>query len=643
MEHKGMRLVFDIEADGLLPEATQIWCIFAKDIDTGQRYVYHDNFLQGDTYYKSNCSKYSMKLLFEGSEEVIGHSIIDYDLPMLKKHFGWVPQGKVTDTLVISRVLNPDRETPIGLRGGHNLDAWGKRLGRYKPGHEDWTKISKAMLHRCEEDVEITHLVLQELKAEMGDYDWSDSLDMEHKVATIISKQARDGVYFDTGAANRLLTELDGKITVIDECLVPILPKTVKQRGEEVKEPFKMNGEVKHYPSRWYGDSDHNISGPFVKVEFIDFNLNSDKQVKGYLLDNGWVPTEWNYVKDKDAKTGYRRTSPKLTEDSFPSIEGDMPAQIKSRLVLTKRRSTLKSFKKEDKGLLNNIRENGTISASANPNGTNTGRMTHSLVVNIPKAVCYPKKHPKAGQLVFSDDPEYQYILYGTEMRALFLPRPGRILIGHDAEQLELRMLAHYMNDILYIEAVLDGDIHTFNQRLAGLPTRDGAKTFIYAFIYGGGDAKLGQIVGGGKREGTIIRTKFLESNPRLELLIKRVKRSAGRGYLLGLDSRKVWMRRGDDGRILRHKALNTLLQSAGAIVMKRSIVLLDSWIREEKLDSIKVIDMHDEGQYDVHPNDVTRHMELAELSIVRAGEYYNLNIPLAADVKQGKNWSETH
>jgi len=624
-----MRLVFDCEANGLLPTVTKVWCIVLKDIDTGTKYVCHDDFFGSEMYFKSMYSLRDGVSLLEKADEIIGHNIIDYDIPLLEKFFDLRLKDSVviTDTLVISRVLNPDRESPIGIKGGHSLDAWGKRVGRYKPGHDDWTKISKKMLHRCEEDVEINHLVLQELQAEMGDYDWTEALDMEHKVAHIISKQARDGVYFDTAAAYRLLTELDGKIASIDERLVPILPKTVKQRGQEVRKPFKISGEYTKMVCDWFtcdittrhGNAGE-VAGPFSRVEFFDFNLNSDKQVKDYLLDNGWVPTEWNFVKDKEYKTGYRRTSPKLTEDSYASIAGDMPAMIKERLVLKHRRSTLKSLKGDKKGWLNTVREDGCLSASANPCGTNTARMRHSGVVNVPS-----------------------HGLYGTEMRSLFIPRPHRVFVGHDAEQLELRILAHYMNDEGYINAILSGDIHTFNQHLAGLPTRDGAKTFIYAFIYGGGDLKLGQIVGGGKVEGAGLRRQFLSSIPVLDVLTTRVKRKAGQGYLKGLDGRKVFMRRGDDGRILRHKALNTLLQSAGAIVMKRSIVLLDQWVREEGLDSIKVIDMHDEGQYDVAVKDVERHMELAALSIVKAGEYYDLNIPLAADVMQGRNWSETH
>ena len=617
-----MRLVFDIEANGLLDTATKMWCLVAKDIDTGHIY----------TCISTNY----MEQVLDQATELIGHNIIDYDIPLLEKIIGWTPKNtvKITDTLVISRVLNPDRLSPIGIKGGHSLDAWGKRLGRYKPKHEDWTKFSEEMLHRCTEDVEINHLLYIELLSEMADYDWREALEIEHQVATIISRQARDGVYFDKDAALTLLDKLDQRLLEIDSDLLPELPKTPKQKGVTVNKPFKVNGQHTKAVTDWYSGSRHGVpvSGPFNRVEFIEFNLNSDKQTKEYLLTHGWVPTEWNFVKDKDQPTGYRKTSPKLTEDSFSSIQGDMPAKLKERLILKHRRSTLKSLKNDDKGWLNNIRtkenlptlkdsQDGTLSASANPCGTNTGRMTHSIVVNVPASGAE----------------------FGKEMRSLFVPRPGRVMIGHDAKGLELRMLAHYLNDWLYTQEILNGDIHTYNQKLAGLPTRNAAKTFIYAFIYGGGDAKLGSIIEGTSSDGRGIRQRFLDANPGLDQLIKKIKRQSGTGWIKGLDNRKVWMRRGDDGRILRHKALNTLLQSSGAIVMKKSIVLLDSWIKKEGLDSIKVIDMHDEGQYDVHPDCVERHKELAAQSIVQAGEHFSLNIPLEADVMQGKNWYETH
>jgi len=222
-------------------------------------------------------------------------------------------------------------------------------------------------------------------------------------------------------------------------------------------------------------------------------------------------------------------------------------------------------------------------------------------------------------------------------------------MVGHDASGLELRMLAHYLNDPKFTKAVTEGkesegtDVHTINQEMAGLPTRDHAKTFIYAFNYGAGDEKIGSIIGGSRKEGRRIKSRFLRANPKLADLIKRVQRAGERGWLLGLDGRRIHLRRDFQGKVQVHKALNTLLQAAGAVVMKHSIVLLDQYIKEEGLSSIKLIDMHDEAQFECLPEEAERHGELAVQSIRDAGTLLELNCPLDAEYKIGANWAQTH
>ena len=223
-------------------------------------------------------------------------------------------------------------------------------------------------------------------------------------------------------------------------------------------------------------------------------------------------------------------------------------------------------------------------------------------------------------------------------------------MVGHDAKGLELRTLAHYINDEDFTRRVVHGsqdegtDAHTVNQRDAGLPTRDDAKTFIYAYIYGAGDSKLGKIVGSGRAAGARLRGKFNRANPKLEQLVKDTRRFGERGYLLGLDGRRLTLRKDQrTGKPATHKALNTLNQSAGAIVMKWSMVLLDRWVRDMNLDVVKLIDMHDEAQASVALKDVAMYSELARYSVVQAGLMLNLNVPLDADVSVGLNWSHTH
>ena len=605
--------VFDLETNGLREEVTTLHCNTIQDVGSQELRSYHDSDI---VPVEQGSSQKGLQELSEASE-LIGHNIINYDLPVLDKLFNWNPDEsvKITDTLVMSRLFNPDRRLPHGFtgKGGpHSLEAWGYRIGKFKPEHEDWTMFSSAMLRRNREDVGINTITFNLLQEEAKGHNWSESLRIEHEVARIITQQEINGVAFDMNKAVNLLIELHDKIGEIDATLHKELPISYKQKGASIKEPFLRSGAYRKSVRDWYGDDRLNmaslVGGPFSRVEEKKMNIQSHPQVKKYLLSTGWVPTEWNY---KDGE----RTSPKLTEDSFDTISGNLGELIKLRHLYSHRRSQIQ-------GWVDSVRSDGRITAGANTCGTNTGRFRHYGVVNVPKA---------------SND-----IVYGKEMRSLFICSPGRRMVGHDASGLELRMLAHYMDDEEYTDALINGDIHSVNQQAAALPTRDNAKTFIYGFLYGAGNEKVGQIVNGSAEDGAALKRKFLKGLPALDRLIKRVKQASKKGYLKGLDGRKVWMRR-QDGQVMEHKALNTLLQSAGAIVMKQSMILLDKWVREEQLDVVKVIDMHDEAQADVAEKDVERYMELAELSIVEAGKYFNLKCPLDAEAKVGDNWAETH
>lgn len=598
-------LVFDIESNGL-HDSTKVWVISAgeekgKDI-------------------RSSTNVEEMLDYLHTADTLIGHNIINFDLPLLEKLHGFVPKEEVNivDTLILSRLGNPDRKEPTGYTGKsgpHSLGCWGYRVCRAKPHHEDWSVYSPAMLERNREDVAINKLTSHLLSAELSDHPWAEAIELEHDVARIISKQEKHGVLFDEDAANRLIRKLQERVEDIDRSIVPNLPSHYSCRGVAVSRPFNRTGKYSKMVTDWYPDIDvdtnHLVGGPFSRVDAIRLDINSIKQIKDYLLDQGWIPTQYNYSK----KTGLR-TSPKLTEDSYGTIKGTLGQQIKERIICKHRMGQIN-------GWIERLRPDGRLTASANTCGTNTGRFRHSNVANVPKAK--------------------DYVPYGKEMRGLFIVPPRYYLVGHDAEQLELRMLAHYMGDENYKAKILEGRIHEHNQKLAGLPTYDSAKTFIYALNYGAADPRLGSIIGGDEGDGRKIRRRFMDKLPNLEKLIKRVKRASNKGWLRGLDGRRLHMRRYEDGGLAKSKALNLLLQGAGAVVMKKSMVLLDKWVRTEQLRAYKVIDMHDEAQWEVYYKDVDRYMELAELSVVKAGEHFNLNIPLAAKAVKGKDWSETH
>jgi DNA polymerase I-like protein with 3'-5' exonuclease and polymerase domains len=232
--------------------------------------------------------------------------------------------------------------------------------------------------------------------------------------------------------------------------------------------------------------------------------------------------------------------------------------------------------------------------------------------------------------------------IYGHECRECWTVEEGNVLVGCDASGLELRMLAHYMKDDGYVRTVTEGsskdgtDVHTVNQRAAGLATRDNAKTFIYAFLYGAGDAKIGSIVGGSAKDGTKLKAKFLAQTPSLARLLERVKRTAATGAVPGLDGRRIWVRS-------EHAALNSLLQGAGAVVMKKALCLFYDKVKANKWPVKLVVNVHDELQWETLPEFAEITGKACVESIEEAGKHFNLRCPVTGEYKIGRSWKETH
>jgi DNA polymerase I-like protein with 3'-5' exonuclease and polymerase domains len=288
---------------------------------------------------------------------------------------------------------------------------------------------------------------------------------------------------------------------------------------------------------------------------------------------------------------------------------------IAEYLMLQKRVAQIESW-------LEAVKDDGRVHGKVITNGAVTGRMTHSSP-NMAQI-------PNAGSI------------YGHECRECWTVEDGNVLVGCDASGLELRMLAHYMKDEGYVRTVTEGsskdgtDVHTVNQRAAGLATRDNAKTFIYAFLYGAGDAKIGSIVGGSAKDGTKLKAKFLAQTPSLARLLERVKRTAATGAVPGLDGRQIWVRS-------EHAALNSLLQGAGAIVMKKALCLFHDKIKENRWKVKLVANVHDEFQFECPPDIAELAGKAARMSIIEAGQHYKLRCPLDGEYKIGRSWKETH
>ena len=573
-----MKLIFDIETDDL--DATKVWCIVAKELD-GKSYRFTPDEIED-----------GIKLL-QDADTLIGHNIIGFDLPVLGNLYNFKYKGKIIDTLVMSRLYNPVREN------GHSLKTWGYRLGIPKQEQPEFESYTPAMLNYCEQDVILNEAVYKYLLDEGTGFS-KQSFDLEQKTASIMREQEKTGCYFDSKQAMTLLAELNqNKADVEDEVQKTFKPKWVE---DKMVLPYtNKNGELS---KRGLTDDEYEnilISGnrePFIRRKLVDFNLGSRKQIGEYLIDFGWQP-------EKFTPTG----QPIVDEGTLKKITHIKEAKlIADYLLYQKRIAQVSSWIDE----LKDDRVHGRVI----PNGTITGRMTH--------------RNPNMAQVPNLGSP------YGKECRACWTVPEGYKLVGIDASGLELRMLAHYMNDADYIEEVVNGDIHSTNQELAGLKTRDQAKTFIYALVYGAGDFKIGKIINGDIKKGKALRERFFRNLPALKKLRDRVQQASNRGFLKGIDGRKIYVRS-------PHASLNTLLQGCGAIVMKQAMVNLHELIKLNTVDAQFVANIHDEWQLQVKESQADYIGRLGVESIEKVTEQFNMRCDLTGQYKVGGNWSETH
>ena len=571
------QVVCDIEANGLKP--TKVWVIVACDLSNRELQVFSGDTLQDFNAYIKDA-------------EVIGHNIIGYDIPVLERLLGTdFSSCKVTDTLVLSRLTDPSRE------GGHSLDSWGQRLGFAKGEHNDWTTFSQDMVEYCKQDVRVNCKVYDALQGVLANFG-SESIDLEHNVQNIINRQTETGWLLDQEHAFILLAKLKEKKYELEEMVhekfIP-LPTFVR----EITPKYKKDGSLSVVGLRFAGEQWGNYVQTFSRIDYPEFNLGSRQQIGRYLQYFGWKPTK------------FTEKGQAIVDESVLATVTDIPeaSMIAEYLMLQKRIAQVQSW-------LDAVEDDGRVHGYVNSNGAVTGRMTHSS----PNMAQVPSVSAE----------------YGADCRACWTSPKGYKIVGMDASGLELRMLAHYMKDEAYTNEILTGDIHTANQLASGVDTRSQAKTFIYAFLYGAGDAKIGSIVGGTARDGKRLKEKFLTNTPSLRDLRERVSVASGRGYVLGLDRRRVYVRS-------EHAALNTLLQSAGAIVMKKALCLLDEYATLWGLDYRFVGNIHDEIQTEVREDQAEQFGRLAVSCIEAAGNYYKLNCPLAGEYKIGDNWSETH
>lgn len=737
MNGKGRVLTWDAEAVGLLSDIREghredLHVIRLKDYYTGERFTFFDDFKDRinavwlDEYEEGWKSGDILdgKRMMETCDILIIQNGTGFDFLAIEKALGSFKRNhlqsinhelfpfKTADTLVLSQLLNPERKLHpsayalgMGDTGPHSIAAHGIRMGRHKPEHEDWSRLTKAMINRVSEDVEIGEDLFNYLMNEWDDHmdrpnkqtgkDIRSAYVIEFRMSLAVAYQAMRGFAVDVKFMGELISELDLEIDATEKAFRPHMPMRLKMKklSEEAIEKnaiamselgnqfpkagassvewenYMLNGDMRasHAATYWSittkkGEYQKNVTkyipeargfiqdhgpnppvaGPFTPLIWEDIPLGNRDEVKQILFKHGWVGVNYNeaeteYIEENNGELPVPWAG-KIDDKSLERWEksgATVPEWCKGIArwyILSSRRTQILNRKdvqyyrdngswprqankrNECRGLLARARckdageyygktaqeyfeETGSwpsgghwrVPAEAFPCATNTFRMRHKIVVNVPSRG-----------------------LYGKHMRRMFIAGPGMMLIGCDGSGLELRMLAHFMNDPEYTEVILNGDIHTYNQEKAGLTTRDLAKTFIYAFLYGSGIPNLARQLGVTFDQMEAAVNKFKREMPKLAALLDGVQ-AAGKkfGYLLAVDGRRGRIR--SKGKTLSlHTALNVLLQMTGSLVMKWAHVHAeDVALQLEMISSTNdfpmVAHQHDEAQMEVCESEVER------------------------------------
>ena len=457
--------------------------------------------------------------------------------------------------------------------GGHSLKAWGQRLGCEKIEFDDFSTYTPEMLEYCKQDVLLCSKVYHLLEASMSKFS-EKSISDEHRMRIVADRISDNGFELDKDKAVKLYNDLVLEQEQIESECRNLFPPIVEER---------------------YSDK----TGKRLKDKITEFNPASRQQIASRLIELGWVPTELT-------PTG----QPKVDEKTLSNCSIPVAETLATYFMLQKRSALVKSW----------------VKSCTDENRVHCKYRTLGAITNRMSCV----------------DPNLQQVpavrvQYGKECRELFKAATGNKLLDTDAAGLELRVLAHYMNDDKFTKEVLEGDVHTANQRMAGLDTRDQAKTFIYALLYGAGDAKIGAVVNGSAKDGAELRSRFMSNMPAYKRLSEAViRKGESEGRLKAIDGRVLRVRSG-------HASLNTLIQGSSAVLMKKWFMYVDHYLRRRRIRSKIVAMIHDELVLESAEKDVDATRESVILSISQVNKAYNLRCKLECDVQVGNNWSEIH
>jgi DNA polymerase I len=597
--------VFDLETNGLYDEVTTIHCLVLHDLNRDQTFTYGPDSIAAGLEHLATA------------DVLIGQNILFYDIPVIRKLYPFYTfaAARIIDTLITTRLIWPkeklyDMDTeqytqvPPKLRGSASLKAWGYRLSDYKINFKDFKEYSEEMLAYCIQDVNVTTQLFRHTQKQTCS---EAALKLEHDFALAIEKQIRSGFPFDVDACLDLVDDLRTKQATLEADLKELFPP---KKIETIFVP-KVNNAGRGY-----------VKGqPFTKVMHEEFNPGSRQQIVDRLQTKyGWVP-------EKSTEKG----NPSIDDDVLSALPYPEAKPLAEYMLIKKRLGQIADGNNAWLKLVND--ETGCMHGDVVTNGCITGRCAH--------------RNPNMGQVPAG------YSEYGKECRGLFHAPDGWTLIGVDAKALELRCLAGYLaywDGGEYARVVTDEsiDIHTYNQEMFGVATRDIAKRLLYGLLYGCGALKAGTIIDPNEKNELILRelgstaiNSFMQGIPALKELKNRIAHNiAKREYLIGLDGRPLFCRSD-------FKGLNVLLQSSGALIMKQVVIELHNKMYD--LGYIYGHDwqqnamIHDEVQVSCPPAMVDTLTSVALEAFPASQQFFDFQCSIHGDAHVGYSWDQTH
>lgn len=650
-----MKIVLDIECNAL-HNPTRIWCIVCKDIDTSSYHIFRD--------VTKSPEKERFNEFLNRCELVIGHNLLGYDIPVLEALIGAksrAPGVVEMDTLILSKLIDYPRVK-------HSVEEYGREFGLPKGEFSDWSKYSPEMEKYCARDVDITEKIYKKYKKYVDNPERRASIILEHEFQLVCNSLEKNGFAFDTAKAQTLLKKVETELSALDKDILTSFPPREVLIREFTPRATKFGTISKTSVPRSLHDkiSDFTVGKTYPLVKLVEFNPSSHKQIIQVLNEAGWSPidktkthidTERSLNKLKrfrirnnqldiemknlyDKYTELQKVGWKVNEANLETLPSSAPKPAKSlakRILLESRRRTLTEWLE----LVSEGRIHGRFYG--------IGAWTHRMAHQNPNTANIPNELDTFGKKK----------LYGKELRSFWIAPKNRLLVGCDAEGIQLRIFAHYINDPEFTQALVEGkkddktDPHSLNQRILGdaCKSRAAAKRFIYALLLGAGLGKLTEILGCDQPETERALDRLLQRYEGWATLKEEVfPKDARRGYFIGLDGRAVRIP-GDTESNRRHLAMSGYLQNGEAVVIKKAALYIEPRIKP--LGAFFVDIVHDEFQIEA-PNDMGICLEIAKIAadaIRIAGEDLKLNCPLAGsywnddtkDYTIDRNWSKTH